>query len=79
LQLSASSSASGQSDGRSGEISGGTAFNIGGINFGTAQTAPVSAAGGAPLSSLRGSMDAYWIIGGAVAISLVVGYFALRR
>lgn len=51
--LSASASSSASSSGKSGDISGGTAFNIGGINFGT-QNQPVTAEGGTPAQSLAG-------------------------
>lgn len=51
--LSASASSSATATGKSGDISGGTAFNIGGINFGT-QNQPVTAEGGTPAQSLAG-------------------------
>jgi hypothetical protein len=51
LQASASSSAKGQS----GDISGGTAFNIGGINLGTQYPSAATAGGGNPAESLVGA------------------------
>lgn len=74
---SASSSAS-SGPSKSGDISGGTAFNIGGINLGTQYQAPATAGGGYtgnPADSfaggLAGSFNTNWLYYGAAALFAV--------
>lgn len=79
VSVSASSSAS-SGPSKSGDISGGTAFNIGGINFGT-QNQPVAAAS-SPVASLAGASAA--LSGLAVPLLLLGGvglvlFLVLRR
>lgn len=78
--LSASASSSATATGKSGDISGGTAFNIGGINFGT-QNQPVTAEGGTPAQSLAGvgNQLSSLIVPLALAGVLLVGILLLRK
>lgn len=74
--LSASASSSATATGKSGDISGGTAFNIGGINFGTV-SAPTTAEGGTPANSIAGvsnqlSALALPLLAGAALVVLVL-------
>lgn len=74
LQTSASSSAA--ATGRSGDVSGGTAFNIGGINLGTQY--PTSAtAGGSPSSSLGDYTGA--LVAGGIGLLALVGLLIWKR
>lgn len=66
--LSASASSSATATGKSGDISGGTAFNIGGINFGT-QNQPVTAEGGTPAQSVAGVSGS----ASALVLPIVIG------
>lgn len=52
---SASASSSASAKGASGDITGGTAFNIGGINLGTQYPTAATASGGNPSESLVGA------------------------
>lgn len=74
LQTSASSSAS--TAGKSGDISGGTAFNIGGINLGTQYPTAATAGGGAAapgtLGNLASNLTPILVIGGATAAILLL-------
>lgn len=77
--VSASSSAS-SGPSKSGDISGGTAFNIGGINLGTQYPTSVDAQGGtAPTQSVAGALGGqytpYILLAGALVLTLVL----LRR
>jgi len=67
---SASSSAS-SGPSKSGDISGGTAFNIGGINLGTQYESPATAGGGNPAATLSGQLG----LGGInlTTIALIAG------
>jgi hypothetical protein len=73
--VSASSSAS-SGPSKSGDISGGTAFNIGGINLGTQYQSPVDAQGGNPAQSIAGNVfgnyTPYILIGAAVIAALYI-------
>jgi hypothetical protein len=76
LSASASSSAS-SGPSKSGDISGGTAFNIGGINLGTQYASPVSAEGGNPAQSIASAVGGQWtgpilIIGAAIALFVLL-------
>lgn len=84
FQLSASASSSASSGpSKSGDISGGTAFNIGGINLGTQYPTAATAGGGvstSPLSAALGG-NGVWIAGGigvAVIIGVLVWKFARK-
>lgn len=73
LSVSASSSAS-SGPSKSGDISGGTAFNIGGINLGTQYPSAATAGGGIPNSPLGSPLGGYGVyIAGGVAALLVLG------
>lgn len=78
--LSASASSSASSSGKSGDISGGTAFNIGGINFGT-QNQPVTAEGGTPAQSLAGlgSSSSGLVVPLLIGVLLIGVVFILRK
>lgn len=69
-----SSATSGPS--KSGDITGGTAFNIGGINLGTQYPTAATASGGNPSQSLVGAaLGSYTIplvIAGVAALALVL-------
>lgn len=78
---SASSSAS-SGPSSSGDISGGTAFNVGGINLGTQYPTAATAGGGtspaSPLSALGiggGTLETVAIVG----VLLLVGLFIYRK
>lgn len=76
---SASSSAS-SGPSKSGDISGGTAFNIGGINLGQQYETPATASGGNPAATISGqlggsNLTTVALIGGIVLLAIVV----LRR
>lgn len=72
LSVSASSSAS-SGPSKSGDISGGTAFNIGGINLGTQYPTSADAGGGIPQSSLGATLgsNVVWIVGGLAGLAVV--------
>lgn len=82
LQLSGSASSSASTGpAQSGDISGGTAFNIGGINLGQQYQAPATAGGGAGASgnpaSILGSgglslSPTTMILLGAAAVALIL-------
>jgi hypothetical protein len=77
--VSASSSAS-SGPSKSGDISGGTAFNIGGINLGTQYPSAVNAEGGTTpvqsiASALGGSYTPYILAAGVAILAIVL----LRR
>lgn len=78
--LSASASSSATATGKSGDISGGTAFNIGGINFGT-QNQPVTAEGGTPAQSVAGvpSSASALVVPLLLGVLLVGVIFILRK
>lgn len=78
--LSASASSSATATGKSGDISGGTAFNIGGINFGT-QNQPVTAEGGTPAQSLAGVSNQLsgLILPALLGVGIVVVVLLLRK
>jgi hypothetical protein len=72
--VSASSSAS-SGPSKSGDISGGTAFNIGGINLGTQYQSPVTAEGGTTpaqsiASALGGSYTPYILAAGVALFAI---------
>lgn len=72
--VSASSSAS-SGPSKSGDISGGTAFNIGGINLGTQYPTAATAGGGVTPgfgASLGGDLTSALVIAGAVVAALVL-------
>lgn len=74
---SASSSAS-SGPSKSGDISGGTAFNIGGINFGTqnqpvaASSSPVAGLGSSAIASLSGLTVPLILLGGALLLFVIL-------
>lgn len=77
--LSASASSSATATGKSGDISGGTAFNIGGINFGT-QNQPVTAEGGTPAQSLAGvASSASGLVIPVLLGALIIGVVLILR
>lgn len=72
-----SSASSGPS--KSGDISGGTAFNIGGINLGTQYPTAATAGGGNPASSLTGALGSYTVPLVLLGVGAVLLLVFLRR
>lgn len=82
MGYSASASSAASATGKSGDISGGTAFNIGGINLGTQYPTAAQAGGGvaAPgeLAGLANELQPVLIIGGVVAV-VIFGVLLWKR
>lgn len=75
---SASSSAS-SGPSKSGDISGGTAFNIGGINLGTQYESPATAAGGNPAATISGQLGGLNLTTVAILSAIVAVVVILAR
>jgi hypothetical protein len=73
--VNTNATATANATGKSGDISGGTAFNIGGINLGTQYPSAATAGGGvAPpgtLAGLSNDLQPLLIIGGLAAVGLL--------
>lgn len=77
ISVSASSSAS-SGPSKSGDITGGTAFNIGGINLGTQYPTAATAAGGVP-TTISGGLGQYALPLGLLALGGLALFLILRR